>query len=233
MNLLAVETSGRSGSIALVTADGQTQQRELSSEGRRHAQTLVSDADELVSEHGLSPRDIQCVAVSMGPGSFTGLRVGIVFAKTFGWLNKCPVVAVSTFEAIAWQARDLSQRIVVIGDAQRGELFCGVFQAKEGRVTPESPVRISQPEQVARAVRSTDCVTGPGLDKHRDMFSASATIAPEAVWTPQASSVASLGTVSFSMGDIADPWKLEPFYLRRSAAEEKRDAAAAETGENA
>ncbi|MFN5976898.1 MAG: tRNA (adenosine(37)-N6)-threonylcarbamoyltransferase complex dimerization subunit type 1 TsaB, partial [Planctomyces sp.] len=80
--LLAVETSGMTGSLAL-SADGQLlSERVLESEGRRHAQTLVSEVGLLLSGQGLTVGDLSAVAVSIGPGSFTGLRVGLVFAKT-------------------------------------------------------------------------------------------------------------------------------------------------------
>lgn len=228
MNLLAIETSGRTGSIALLRSETHSDaiERSLGSEGRRHAQTLVSDADELMSEFGLQPRDADCVAVSLGPGSFTGLRVGIVFAKTFGWLNKCPVVAVPTFDAIAAQvtAAD-ANHIAVIADAQRGELFFAEFDRDGDRVV-KTEVTIVTIDEARSRLREQSVLTGPGLVKYSAEFDGVCRLADEPQWQPSASSIAVLGKKAFDTGNIADPWKLEPFYLRRSAAEEKRDATA-------
>ncbi|HUQ68608.1 MAG TPA: tRNA (adenosine(37)-N6)-threonylcarbamoyltransferase complex dimerization subunit type 1 TsaB, partial [Planctomycetaceae bacterium] len=84
MNILSLETSGLTGSIAL-DRDGVVEQRELATAGRRHAQTLVAEMRDLLHAHGLRPADVNAVAVSIGPGSFTGLRVGVVCAKTFAY----------------------------------------------------------------------------------------------------------------------------------------------------
>ena len=85
MKILAIETSGFEGSIALSENSDVLAQRELARAGRRHAQTLVLEVAELLESHSLQPDQIDVVAVSHGPGSFTGLRVGVVFAKTFAW----------------------------------------------------------------------------------------------------------------------------------------------------
>lgn len=225
MNLLAVETSGRSGSIALLQSGSVPVERALGSAGRRHAQTLVSDANELMGEFGLQPRDADCVAVSLGPGSFTGLRVGIVFAKTFGWLNKCPIVAVPTLDAIAAQVTADANHIAVVSDAQRGELFFADFDVNGGTIARRSEVTIVSIDEARLRLTDQSVVTGPGLVKYAEQLSASCRLADQAEWQPMAASIATLGKRAFDTGNIADPWKLEPFYLRRSAAEEKRDAA--------
>lgn len=226
MNLLAVETSGRTGSIALLRA-GTTEAVEcpIGNEGRRHARSLVSDADRLMTSFQLQPRDTNCVAVSTGPGSFTGLRVGIVFAKTFGWINKCPVVAVPTFDALAWQVKQDAQRIAVISDAQRGEVFFAEYEKTSVGVSPLSKVEIASLDDVRAAVTDETVLTGPVLKRYAGEFDCFCQLADAAVWEPTATAIAELGKVAFDHGNIADPWKLEPFYLRRSAAEEKRNAA--------
>ena len=225
MNILAVETSGREGSIALYRPGQETIEHLLATEGRRHAQTLVADADALLGSQQLGPKDTNCVAVSIGPGSFTGLRVGVVFAKTFGWINKCPVVAVHTFDAIAAQVIETGSHIVVVGDAQRGELFFCDYTRSDRGTEPASEVQILSVAAVRERLHPDTVLTGPGLAKLRDQFEDDVcTIADPTRWIPRASTVAQLGAVALNTGKIADPWKLEPLYIRRSAAEEKRDA---------
>lgn len=227
MTLLAVETSGRTGSIALLRESDGIVERLLTAEGRRHAQTLVADAESLLAGHGLSPRDVTCVAVSIGPGSFTGLRVGVVFAKTFGWLNKCPVVAVPTLAAVAAQAPTDADHIVTVADAQRGELFSAEYGRTGSVLSPLTEVTIQTPAAVLTRITADSCVIGPALANHQDQFHQEqfpVTLAPESDWEPRAATIAALGHAAFRTGNIADPWKLEPFYIRRSYAEEKRDA---------
>lgn len=225
MNLIAVETSGREGTIALLRSGADPITCRLGSDGKRHAQTLVSDADGLLREYGLEPKDTSCVAVSLGPGSFTGLRVGIVFAKTFGWLNKCPVVAVPTLKAVA-NAIPLNAagHICVVSDAQRGEVFVAEYRRDGNLIHPVAEVTIATLEATRARLTPETTLTGPALVKYEDELAGYCMVAPREIWAPSAHHIALLGQVAFETGDIADPWKLEPYYLRRSAAEEKRDA---------
>lgn len=225
MNILSVETSGREGSIALYRPGQPTVEQALGSEGRKHARSLVADADKLLGDLGLGPRDMDCVAVSLGPGSFTGLRVGIVFAKTFGWINKCPVVAVPTFEAIANQVVEPGSHIAVVGDAQRGELFFSEYTRGDRGFEAKADVQILSVPDVKDRLNTESVLIGTGLLKCHTAFEDVCTIADPKAWAPRASTIARLGAAAMQTGKIADPWKLEPLYVRRSAAEEKRDAA--------
>ena len=99
--ILAVDTSGMCGTIALQRDGELLEERELEQSRRRHAQTLISEVQELLQDHELGSSTVEIVAVSHGPGSFTGLRVGIVFAKTFAYATGCSIVAVDTLQAVA------------------------------------------------------------------------------------------------------------------------------------
>ena len=99
--ILAVDTSGMCGTIALRRDGELLAERELEQSRRRHAQTLISEVKELLDAHGLVSADVDIAAVSHGPGSFTGLRVGIVFAKTLAYVTGCRIAAVDTLQAIA------------------------------------------------------------------------------------------------------------------------------------
>src|SRR5690606_11422639 len=103
-------------------------ERDLSRAGQRHARTLVPELRDLLAGHSLAAHDVQTVAVSIGPGSFTGLRVGVVCAKTWAYATGARLVAVDTLLAVAQQAGDAVQRLQVVSDAQRNELFVGRFE---------------------------------------------------------------------------------------------------------
>ena len=124
--LLAVETSGTQGSVAIFDGETLRFERILGATGTRHAQTLPAEVADALAKCDLQPRDIRSVAVSIGPGSFTGLRIGLTFAKTFAWLNDARLVAVDTLRAIAQQVPSDIEYVTVIVDAQRTEFFADV-----------------------------------------------------------------------------------------------------------
>ena len=131
--VVAIETSGRTASIALlnISKDGNENSdvRFLDETGRRHARSLVPELKRLLDDHHRKPAEIDCVAVAIGPGSFTGLRVGIACAKTLAWTVGCPVADVSTFEIVARQALESIDRVAVTLNAERGQLFVAEARA--------------------------------------------------------------------------------------------------------
>ena len=219
--LLSVETSGSLGSIAIVDGSKLLAERILAAGGVRHAQSLVTEVDKLLREMNLKPTDIRSVAVSIGPGSFTGLRVGLVFAKTFAWLNQSHLVAVDTLRAIAQQAPDEETLVTALVDAQRGEMFAGTYQLNpvSGCRQLMNPIRVTSQD----ALPKDHILTGPGLSKLRPELSAEHRLQEEACWQPRASTIAQLGHDMVSRKEFSIPETLEPVYVRLSYAEEKRD----------
>ncbi len=233
MLILGIETSGTRGSIALFQNGACLAEAELEAAPRRHAQTLVTEIRELFGLHRLRIPSLEAIAVSVGPGSFTGLRVGVVCAKTLAFATGARLTAVDTLEAIAANSPPDVEIVHVITDAQRGDLFVGTYRrTAEGDWLREGPLAIAAGEAWFAGLRAGDVVTGPGLAKWREAHDASpnppATAwrgLPESVWTPSARAVAAIGARQIARGLVADCATLEPFYLRRSAAEERADAA--------
>lgn len=219
--LLAVETSGSLGSIAIIDGSNLLGERILAAGGVRHAQSLVTEVEKFLGELALNPTDIRSVAVSIGPGSFTGLRVGLVFAKTFAWLNQSRLVAVDTLRAIAQQAPVEESLVTAVVDAQRGEMFAGTYQ-----LDTVSGCRklIDQIHVTAQDSLPQDhIVTGPGLTKLRPELAINRRLLDESCWQPRASTIARLGADMVSREAFSIPETLEPVYVRLSYAEEKRD----------
>lgn len=221
MKILAVDTSGFGGSVACSLASGHVQERPLSTEGRRHAQTLVLEVQSLLQSVDLKPSEIDSVAVSIGPGSFTGLRVGVVFAKTFAWANSCSLVAVDTFQAIAQRLGDREQPIAVVSDAQRQEVFLNTYDWDVGHncAKPRGEVRIEPVGTVTSTVEPSCLWTGPGVTKFSDHF-ADTPVADQSLREPSAASVAQVGRAQLAEGVTHALHDLEPLYIRRSYAEE-------------
>jgi tRNA threonylcarbamoyladenosine biosynthesis protein TsaB len=234
MGILAIETSGPQGSIALCQNRASLAEMELERAPRRHAQTLVTQIRDLLGEHGLSVAALEGVAVSIGPGSFTGLRVGVVCAKVIAYATGCPLAAVDTLEAIAANSPTDIDRVHVVADAQRGDLFVGTYhRGTQGDWIVEAPPTILAREAWFEGLQTGDVVTGPGLAVSSRASSTnqkgSPALAwrrlPESTWIPSARTVATIGARQIARGLVADCRTLEPFYLRRSAAEERADAA--------
>lgn len=233
---LGIETSGRTGRIALRIDGENVDERELSQAGRRHAQTLLSEIRDLLQDHRLKPTEINLAAASHGPGSFTGLRVGVVCAKTLAWATGCQLALVDTLLAIAAESPLKIHRVEVVSDAQRDELFLGKYvaikeaAAERGSVWQrERSIEIVNAEAWARGLESklqdpSFAVVGPGLVKAAEFLSPEIHQLQRKHGEPAASTIATVAE-SLDTGQLADPMTVEPFYLRKSAAEEKREAA--------
>ncbi len=223
MLVLGLETSMLPGSIALCRDGVCLEQRSLQP-GRRHAETLVPELQRLLADHGYHLRDCRGIAVSQGPGSFTGLRVGVTCAKTLAYANGAELAAVSTLAAAAHNVGADVEHVFVISDAQRGEIFCAEFgRDAEGEWRQSDSVSIVNAQSWSDARRAHDVVTGPGLTKYEPLLGGRCRVLPPETWTPQAAVIAELGRRQFESGQTPDMWTLEPFYLRKSAAEERRD----------
>jgi tRNA threonylcarbamoyladenosine biosynthesis protein TsaB len=226
MLTLGIETSSTAGSVALVESGQCLAAIDLSPTGRRHARTLVAELKSLFEQVGYRPQECRCVAVSVGPGSFTGLRVGVICAKTFAYAVGCPIVAVDTLQVIAANAPQDVSNVVAVMDALRGELFHARYLRHGEDWRRQGEVRISPAAEVLRGLAPPAMATGPGLIRGRGDLPAER-ILPTEFWPPRAEVVARLGERLALAGHTADLWLLQPFYLRRAAAEERaaeRDA---------
>ncbi len=222
MLLLALETSGLSGSVAL-WQDGIVTERSLATEGRRHAQTLIAELKALLDDRSVTLKSIDGIAVSIGPGSFTGLRVGVVAAKTIAYAIGCGVLAVDTLASFAEHAPAEWSRVSVISDAQRGDLFVGEYaRDADGHFAATAPVRIIAGEEFRAVLTSDAIVLGPSARRWETAVDGPRFIHDAWSLQPSATGVLTLAARRWAAGDRSDLWTLAPFYLRPSAAEEKR-----------
>ena len=232
MKILAFETSGLLGSVALLeTAEGKlvsSIERETPAD-QRTARSLLPTTHRLLSDHGWRPADVELIAVTTGPGSFTGLRIGVVAAKTFAYAVGAKLVGVHTLAALAEPLESRASRVWTILDAQRQELFVANLPADASddfRLEPTTSIMAI--DDWFRSLQSNDVVTGPPLQKLRSLIPAGVVIAPEEAWRPSAEAVGRLGLLKFDRGELISPLELVPDYFRKSAAEEKAEAARAQ-----
>lgn len=225
MLVLGIETSQRPGTVALCDADTCLEERPLDLPDQQHAQALPSVVAALFADHRSSADDLTLLAVSHGPGSFTGLRVGVAFAKTLAWATGCPLVSVDTFAAVAADVPGDVTSLHVVSDAQRQELFTRHYQRDDdGHWIPTGEFTIEPAQSWCRARQPGDAIAGPALPSLLDHLPAQ--VRPIALENscPRAQAIARLGWRAHQAGQHSDLVTVEPLYLRRSAAEENRDA---------
>ena len=134
MLILAFETSAKAGSVALME-NGVLLAENYQNTGLTHSQTLLSMAEAMLSHSGKTPQDVQAVAVAAGPGSFTGVRIGVAAAKGFAWGSQIPCYGVSTLESMA-RSLGLWQGVVCcVMDARRSQVYNAIFRMEKGNLT--------------------------------------------------------------------------------------------------
>lgn len=223
--LLILETSGRIGQVGLAVGEQLLRTRPLD-ETRRHARDLAPAVAELLAAENWKPRDLNGVIVSRGPGSYTGLRVGIMAAKVLAYATGIPLIAVETFLAIAAQAAPEVSRLDVLADAQQDKIYVQPFARSDAAapLVPTAPL-IIQPFPVWLANRDAAAwVSGPGLQRFGNRFPAESRLLLPEYWNPRPESLLHIGLERLRNGRLDDPWTLEPLYLRPSAAEEQWSA---------
>ena len=217
MLLLALETATDKGSLALVAGDQVLMEYSLESHNA-YLTCLMPGVAAILRNTGREVADLTAVAVSTGPGNFTGLRIGLATAKTLAWSLNCPLVPVPTMEVLAAQCPFSPDPIGVLMDAKRGEVFWGLFRCPEDRPQVlEGPLRLPVAELPAR-LHQPLLLTGPGLEVHREglapWLSPDIALAPPDQRLPRASTLARLARHRLKLGLTANPAQLVPTYLR-------------------
>jgi tRNA threonylcarbamoyladenosine biosynthesis protein TsaB len=223
MRVLAIETVDTTGSVAVLDRGRLILERALDA-NHRSAQSLAPAIAALLSDVAWRPTDVQLVAVASGPGSFTGLRIGVTTAKTFAYASGCEVIDVHTLQAIAARVGDDINRLSVVLDAQRRELFVGEFiRGADMQLREAAATRIVGHDRWLDSLAAGSVVTGTGLARIAERIPSDVVVAERSLWAPTAGSVGIVGWQRYSAGERTDVFGLVPRYVRRAAAEEKRD----------
>lgn len=228
MRVLAIETSERVGSLAALRAEQGRATIVCSKslpDDQRTAQSLAPGVRDVLKEYGWQPDDLDLICVTTGPGSFTGLRLSVVTAKTLAYATGAELVGVSTLAAIASGAPSGHKRLWAILDAQRQELFASCF-ADGWQNDPEQvpEIKVVGVDDWLEQLRVGDAVVGPPLKKLRDRLPSGVGVVASDLWAPRAAIVGQLGIVAYQRGQAVGAMQLVPQYYRKSAAEEKAEA---------
>lgn len=209
-----------------MTRDGRVLAERTRVESRAHVVSVPALTGEALDQAGLGMRDVQAVAVSIGPGSFTGLRIGLGFAKGVAFAGGVPLVPVPTLEALAAVA-DVPAGTTVCAalDARKRECWAAVFRRGDGdtleRLTDDLAIA---PDALAARLPPGSVVVGDAGIAYGDVLGARAVVLPFATHHPRGGVVARLGTRRLAAGAGADLGTLEPVYGRPSEAETARRA---------
>jgi tRNA threonylcarbamoyladenosine biosynthesis protein TsaB len=195
-----------------------------STRGRRHAETLAPAIEHLCRQTRVQLSDIGAVAVDLGPGMFTGLRVGVATGKALAHARRLPMIGVSSLDLLAFPLRHSNRRIVCAIDAGRGELFHASYRQVPGGVQRLTSPEVATPDDLASDLVATNeelLLVGDGALRYRDSFDDVSRIelADPGMAHPSAGSLVQLAHARALREDFVGPSELTPMYLRRPDAE--------------
>jgi len=223
MKVLAIETSTMLGGVAIADEKGLIAETRLNVKST-HSERLMATIDEQLRQSDMALGDIDAFAVASGPGSFTGLRIGLSAAKGLCYATGKPLVMVPTLEAFARSFPFSRHPVCVMLDARRGEVYAAVFQW-DGRFIKLLDEVSAMPEDLFKDVDSPVVLAGEGAQVYRERLVAvlgeRAMFAPFVTMVPSPANVAMLGLEKALQGEFTDVSAAEPFYIRKSEAEVK------------
>jgi tRNA threonylcarbamoyladenosine biosynthesis protein TsaB len=218
--LLLIETSGTVGRVGLGLGETLLAEAVLEN-SRQHTRDLVPQCKRLCEEQQWKPSDLGAIVVSIGPGSYTGLRVGIMTAKTLAYVLNKPLIGVPTFDVIAWQCFQAQPHLLslqVVADGQQDRVYVQQFTREMTELSPLN-ILIGEPWRSSLIAGST--MTGPGLRQQKAKLPSTIQLLDEPLWDPSLPSLLTLGHRLLLERKFADSFSLEPLYLRASSAEEQ------------
>ncbi|HWR72941.1 MAG TPA: tRNA (adenosine(37)-N6)-threonylcarbamoyltransferase complex dimerization subunit type 1 TsaB [Nitrospirota bacterium] len=222
MIILGIETATRTGSVAVVNDSGVIAEYTLNIE-LTHSERLMSTVDRVLSDTGIKVADLNGFAVSIGPGSFTGLRIGLAAVKGLALATNKPVTAVSTLKGLAWNLPYSRYPVCPLLDARKKEVYAAIYRFGENGLVQEMEESVLSLGELAGRVKERTIFTGEGShlfqDGIRSLFGERAVFAPASAMAPSAASIAGIGMMQLNDGDRADPDSLTPQYIRRPEAE--------------
>lgn len=192
--------------------------------GRRHAETLAPAIEFTCRQAGVALREVSVVAVDVGPGLFTGLRVGVATAKALAMGLRVPMIGLSSLDLLAFGVRQTSRLIVTAIDARRAEVFYALYRSVPGGVQRLDGPHVSSAEELAAELMARNeeaLLVGDGALRYADAFGdvRAADIAEVGSAHPSAASLVELAHPRAVREEFVQHWEIQPLYLRKSDAE--------------
>lgn len=227
MRILAFETSAKAASVALLQ-DGQLLGEYMQNSGQTHSRTVMKMAENLLCNCDLTAKDVDAVGCAAGPGSFTGVRIGLAAAKGFAWGRELPLVGVSTLEAMAKNVAVSDGYYCAVMDARRSQVYTAIFEMKDGnfrRITEDAAISLEELGEKLKVLEKSKFLVGDGAVLCYNTLGQSVQglyLMPEHLRMQRAAGVALLAWEQLQSGVITPAGELAPNYLRLSQAERER-----------
>ena len=222
MLTLALDTATKVCSIALCR-DQEILAEYTVNMGMTHSEGLLPQIEQLLQRCRVAKKDIGLLAVSMGPGSFTGLRIGLACAEAMAYSWQCCLHGVDTLEALAYNLPVEGILLSPVIDAQKGNYYQALYTWKQGKLIQLAPVEIVNRERLLERLQGQELpavLLGECLKLAQQDLPANVSVAPETLRMPRGGSVALAAEAGFDPGQDKKIFGLEPYYIRRSEAEE-------------
>lgn len=227
MRILAFESSAKAASVALME-DGVLLAESFQNNGKTHSATLMPMAERILADCGLRAAELDVVAVAMGPGSFTGVRIGVAAAKGLGWAAEKQCCGVSTLEAMAFQMRHMPGIICPVMDARRAQVYNALFSSDGTTLTRMTEDRAISLEDLKKELENAEKPIFLVGDGSRLCYNTLNAELPGLVYPPahlemqRAGGVAMAAAAMAERGRTVSPEALTPNYIRLSQAERER-----------
>ena len=223
--LLAIDTSTRYAGVALASETRILQAAHWRSR-QNHSVELLPTIESLLERESASVEELTGVAVAIGPGGFSALRVGISVAKGIAWTSALPLVVATTLEMEAFPYLTAGLPVCAVLDAGRGQVSWALFEADGDGIVQTSEEAIASPQEALQSLPSPSILCGEALDAHREAFASAmpSHVRPALPYLPgqRLLSLAHLGLSRLQAGLTADVLSIQPLYLRRPTITEPR-----------
>ncbi len=223
--ILSIETATGCGSVALTRGTRKngslvseiTCQPEIS-----HSRRLLGSVEQALESTGIAFSDVDGLAVSLGPGSFTGLRIGLAAAKGLAFATGLPLVGVPTLDGLACACMNFERLLCCVLDARKKEVYAGFYRlCHDGQLEKYADYVVIKPDRLLGLIQEPTLIAGPGVSIYEDVFRQheQVCLAPPALVLPRASNIGFLGAELFLKKQFLNPATASPLYVRASEAE--------------
>ncbi len=215
MKFLAIETSTRQLGVALIDEERLVASYELLAH-YPHAAELPAAVNRVLQTAAANWKDLEALVVDIGPGSFTGLRIGLAFVKAIAFATGKPVVGVSSLDVLAAGLPWAALPVCALLDARQQNLYAALYAVKDGEAVRQSEYLLAPADEALELLSRPTIVVGDGCAAYHDRLLAKcpgAHIAPQELWLPKAATLARLGRARWLSGLRDDPALLVPMYL--------------------
>ena len=229
MRILALDSSGLVASVAIASEEALLAEYTINYK-KTHSQTLLPMLDEIVRMANLDLSEVNAIAITAGPGSFTGLRIGSATAKGLGLALDKPIISIPTVDSLAYNLYGTDKMICPIMDARRDQVYTGLYEFVDGKlivISPQKAVGIDEIIDEINSMGKEVIFLGDGVPVHRDRISECIkhghSFAPLHMNRQRAGAVAALGLIYYKENRVETATEHQPVYLRVSQAERERD----------